>query len=97
MASHQQGDPVTDIFGIYRGETGIFVRWPSTFLPRSAHVHLGCHDHPNETSCIYLYNLQFNNQQENHHGNAAPPVANAIVINDIDNVNINNLVTTEML
>jgi hypothetical protein len=106
MASPRRGDAVTIIGGSYQGETGHFVRWPYSLRRRSAHVHLTCHNHPDETSCLRLENISFNaagfNQQHNQPEDRAP-MANAIVIDDNDNHiinnnnNINNLVTTEML
>jgi hypothetical protein len=77
------GHGVTIIGGSYRGETGVFVRWPHTAvfgIRLSAYVRLGCHDHPDESVCLRIANVQFETDATavvidvNN-----PPIANAII------------------
>jgi hypothetical protein len=77
------GHRVTIIGGSYRGETGVFVRWPHTAvlgIRLSAYVRLGCHEHPDESVCLRIGNVQFDTDvtavvvDDNN-----PPIANAII------------------
>jgi hypothetical protein len=86
------GDNVTIIKGGYRGEIGHFVRWAPYSIPfrKSAYVHLGCHIHPNESTCVRTDSIRFDaldgvavNMQID--ARATTPMANAIVIDTIHN------------